>query len=350
LPLYDRIAPLDVNIEGVELERLEQPVNDEFTRVTTVVHLLGGGHRGSGEDVCYEPEEHEPLHTDGLAIDLRGHSSFTELSGRLECDLFPARGPEMPVSRAFRRWGIESAALDLALRQNGTTLARELGLAPAPVRFVASMHLDPPTSADRLYQLRARVPGVRFKLDARSEWDERFAGEVAELGGVEIIDLKGRYEGTIVEQPPDPDLYRLVATAFPEALLEDPALTPETTAALGPAGLARVSWDAPIYSLADVNAQPSPAAAVNVKPSRIGTVEELFRVYESLAEANIPMYGGGQMELGPGRGHIQLLASLFHPDGSNDVAPRPYNLPVLPPALLPSPIPVSVGPGFSWEM
>ena len=33
------------------------------------------------------------------------------------------------------------------------------------------------------------------------------------------------------------------------------------------------------------------------------------------------MYGGGMGENGVGRGQIQLLASLFHPDGPNDVAP-----------------------------
>jgi L-alanine-DL-glutamate epimerase-like enolase superfamily enzyme len=314
-----------------------------------VIHLRGGGHIGSGEDVCYEPEEHEPLHTEGLAVDLRGRATFAEISDRLDCDLFPTRAPEMPVSRAFRRWGIESAALDLALRQKGTSFAQTLGLEPSPVRFVASMHLDPP-DASRLRALRSRVPDVRFKLDGRSDWDENLIDEIATLGGVEIIDLKGRYEGTIVDQAPDPDLYRRVADAFPGTLIEDPALTPETESALGPSGLARVSWDAPIHSLADVAAQPAPAAAVNVKPSRIGSVEELLRIYESLAQARIPMYGGGQMELGPGRGHIQLLASLFHPHGPNDVAPTPYNLPSLPETLPPSPIPVSAGGGFSWEM
>ena len=30
-------------------------------------------------------------------------------------------------------------------------------------------------------------------------------------------------------------------------------------------------------------------------------------------ERGIALYGGGQFELGPGRGHIQYLASLFHP-------------------------------------
>jgi hypothetical protein len=37
------------------------------------------------------------------------------------------------------------------------------------------------------------------------------------------------------------------------------------------------------------------------------------------------MYGGGMGELGIGRGQIELLASLFHPDGPNDVAPSAYN-------------------------
>ena len=37
------------------------------------------------------------------------------------------------------------------------------------------------------------------------------------------------------------------------------------------------------------------------------------------------MYGGGQFELGLGRGQIQYLASIFHPDGPNDVAPGGYN-------------------------
>ncbi|MEA2354998.1 MAG: hypothetical protein QOD61_1127, partial [Solirubrobacteraceae bacterium] len=51
----------------------------------------------------------------------------------------------------------------------------------------------------------------------------------------------------------------------------------------------------------------------------------------------------------PGRGHIQYLASLFHPGTPNDIAPTGYNLPT-PPAGLPasplSPAPSTVG--FAW--
>ncbi len=33
------------------------------------------------------------------------------------------------------------------------------------------------------------------------------------------------------------------------------------------------------------------------------------------------LYGGGQTELSVGRGQLQLLAAMFHPDAPNDIAP-----------------------------
>ena len=64
---------------------------------------------------------------------------------------------------------------------------------------------------------------------------------------------------------------------------------------------------------------------VNLKPSRFGPLRELFAAYDHCAEHGIGAYGGGQFELGVGRGQIQSLASIFHPDGPNDVAPGGYN-------------------------
>ena len=46
--------------------------------------------------------------------------------------------------------------------------------------------------------------------------------------------------------PPDAALYRRVAEAFPEAWIEDPALTPETTSVLEPYR-DRITWDAGIH-------------------------------------------------------------------------------------------------------
>ncbi|MGH3060310.1 MAG: hypothetical protein ACRDNA_02740, partial [Gaiellaceae bacterium] len=65
----------------------------------------------------------------------------------------------------------------------------------------------------------------------------------------------------------------------------------------------------------------------------------------------IAIYGGGQWELGPGRGQIQYLASLFHPDTPNDVAPAAFNIHRHdPPDGLPtSPLPPQPSEtGFRW--
>ena len=66
---------------------------------------------------------------------------------------------------------------------------------------------------------------------------------------------------------------------------------------------------------------------VNIKPSRLGGLRSLLDAYDYCAAQGIGAYGGGQFELGVGRGQIQYLASLFHADAPNDVAPTGFNLP-----------------------
>jgi hypothetical protein len=141
----------------------------------------------------------------------------------------------------------------------------------------------------------------------------------------------------------------MVAEAFPDAWIEDPDLsTPELRAALDGAR-DRITWDAPIHSVEDIEALPFPPKMVNVKPSRFGPLSRLFAAYDYCDSKGIGAYGGGQFELGPGRGHIQYLASLFHPDTPNDVAPSLYNLPEPPPGLPVSPLEPMIDPvGFRW--
>ena len=88
---------------------------------------------------------------------------------------------------------------------------------------------------------------------------------------------------------------------------------------------------------------------MNVKPSRIGSVRELLATYDYCRERGIDVYGGGQFELGPGRGQIQYLASLFHAEAPNDVAPRPFNSPEPIAGLPASPLaPEPAAIGFRW--
>ena len=88
---------------------------------------------------------------------------------------------------------------------------------------------------------------------------------------------------------------------------------------------------------------------VNLKPSRIGGLPKLCATYDYCAERGIGAYGGGQFELGPGRGQAQYLASMFHPDTPNDLAPVGYNANEPPAGLPDSPLTPAPAPvGFRW--
>jgi L-alanine-DL-glutamate epimerase-like enolase superfamily enzyme len=335
---YARLAGLSVTIDACSLEGLSKVVSQGFERHTTVVRLIGDGVDGGGEDVTYEAVDQLAFQHQPPPEELKGRFSLAEFSAVLsQVRLFPDR-PQSEGSEHYRRWAFESAALDLALRQVGRSLAEVLGLEPRPVRFVVSPRLGRPPSFDSILTWLEHDADLRFKLDATSAWKPELVRRLAATGAVETIDFKGAYKGTPVDQPFDELLYRSVIEAFPVAWIEDPVFSAISEPLLVGC-LERISWDAPIHSVEDIMALPFPPRGLNVKPSRTGSLEKLINVYEHCARHAIRMYGGGQFELGPGREQIQYLAALFHPDAPNDVAPVAYHDGAPRPALPQSPLP-----------
>ena len=81
-----------------------------------------------------------------------------------------------------------------------------------------------------------------------------------------------------------------------------------------------------------------------------GTVAGVLAAQQYCRANGIRCYGGGQFELGPGRPQIQYLASLFHPDAPNDVAPGGYNAAEPIAGLASSPLSVTPAPaGFRLD-
>jgi hypothetical protein len=345
---WELLAERPVQIEDYVLEGLQAQVSSAFERKTTVIRLRGAGEEGIGEDVTYDVVDHDILQAGGPTLPLAGSYTLASFAERLATlSLFPAP-PQREVSERYRTWAYESAALDLALRQAGTTLHAALRREPRPVRFVVSLRLGEPPSIEPVRRLLALYPGLHFKLDPTSSWDEHLIAKLTATGAVDSVDFKAYYSGSIVDQPADPVLYRRVSEAFKDAWIEDPALTPQTDAALAP-HRERFTWDAQIHSIADIQALPYPPKMVNIKPSRLGGLRSLLDAYDYCAARAIGNYGGGQFELGMGRGQIQYLASLFHPHAPNDVAPTGFNLPDPPAGLPSSPLPPAPsGQGFRW--
>jgi hypothetical protein len=327
MSLWDSVAGLEAKVDGYKLERRESQTPSGWTRITTTVVLEGDGSTGQGEDVTYDAAAHDGVPAELM---LAGTWSLEEFSRRL--DEFEE------LAEGYRRWAFESAVLDLALRQNELGLGRALGRQELPVRFVVSTRAEP----DRWLAVE---PQLEFKLDAETDWDRALMQRLRELDRVRVVDLKAYYRGTSVDLAPDPDLYRAIVEELPDVIVEDAWLEDGLREALAGAE-DRLSFDAPVHSLADLDGLPLEPHWLNIKPSRFGTVRGLFETIEACEERGIKLYGGGQYELGPGRPQIQRLASVFYPEGPNDVAPSAYNEGEPREGLPQSPLPAREDPGF----
>ena len=113
------------------------------------------------------------------------------------------------LAEGYRRWAFESAALDLALRQNGARARRGA---------------RPPGASRPLRRLDARrarrrgssvAPDLEFKLDAETDWDRELLQRLRALDRVRVVDLKAYYRGTSVDLAPDPELYRASPRSCP---------------------------------------------------------------------------------------------------------------------------------------
>lgn len=347
--LWTAVKDLPITIESSSFETLRpsgptaigpNPTED-FS--TTQLRLRGLGEEGIGEQVGM-PEAQESLRASDYPL-IGAWGTLAEFLAHLDTIEMWPEPPEFELARNWRRWTFESAALDLALRQSATSLPEVLGRSPRPLTFVTSFGLGDPPDVDKVARRRAAHPTVGFKLDVAPSWTQEIMDRVAAVEGVATIDFKGQYGMEVEDEAALIAMYERTVATFPDAVFEDPHDLPAVLEMLTPIA-DRVSYDAPIVSVESISAVPIPVGIVNVKPCRVGRLQELGRLYAHCESAGIRMYNGGMGELGVGRGQAQLLAALFHPDAPNDIAPSDYNLDD-PPADLPaSPLDPAPDRGF----
>ncbi|HEY3947262.1 MAG TPA: hypothetical protein VGL78_18705 [Solirubrobacteraceae bacterium] len=342
--LWSAVRDLPITIESYSFEALEPSGSTGLEdHSTTQLRLRGRGEEGVGEQVGMKDAQ-ESLRTSDLPL-VGEWAALADFLADLDAiDMWP-EPPEYELQRNWRRWTFESAALDLALRQSATSLPEVLGRTPQPVRFVNSFGLGDPPDIDKVANLRAMHPTVGFKLDVAPSWTQEIMDRVAAVEGVATIDFKGQYGLEIKDEAGLLAMYERTLATFTDVVFEDPHNHPVVLALLKPIA-DRVSYDAPITSVESIGATPIEVRIVNIKPCRVGRLQELSRLYAHCEAAGIEMYNGGMGELGVGRGQAQLLASLFHPGAPNDIAPSDYNLEDPPPGLPPSPLDPAPDRGF----
>jgi hypothetical protein len=359
--LLEAVHALPLTIDGVSSSQLQLGGATSFTRTATIVELAGDGHVGRGEDVSYAGDTQVELPA-AIATrdDLIGTWTIATLAAHLdEHPLRPASGARMDDKPGYHRWGVESAALDLALRQRGSDLATLVGAGWQPVTVSLSMGLGSPPSADVVHAWLARDPSISFKLDTSMAWDHRFVQELAECGdAVATIDFKAMYSGDWIDNDYPATLYEAVAHGLPNAILEDARLDADSMDAFDENALVRLAWDYPITAPEDVPGLSGSTAtfsdlrpgAVNIKPSRFGSLERLLATIALCDAEGIPCYSGGQFELGIGRTQVQEITSLCFPDAPNDCAPVMFHGATPESADVPlGPVDVPEHVGFGWD-
>jgi hypothetical protein len=115
--LYDSVRALPLVVDDYALDGLAQDVSSGFLRKSTVIRLRGAGEQGLGEDVTYEATEHDLAQAQGPVLPLAGSWTLDSFSQHLGTLPLFDHEPEQHAYLDYRRWGYESAALDLALRQ-----------------------------------------------------------------------------------------------------------------------------------------------------------------------------------------------------------------------------------------
>ena len=352
--LWERIESIPLRVESYELTGHDREYGS-FTRPSTLIHLRGLGEEGIGEDVVYDVLDHIAHRDAGAVHDFTGVATLGEFSDLVgELDLFPVAAPGMEASRHYRRWAFESAALDLALRQAGTSFHEAIGRDPEPLQFVCSTRLttfddEAGSTTEPIRKRLAKYPGLAFKLDPENDWTPELIAEIARArrGSASSISRATTGAPRSTSRPTPSSTGR-----SPRPSRTPTSRTPTSTTRPAPCSSrwpTVVTWDAPLHSLADITALEWTPKAINSKPSRFGSLRELFSVYEHCAANGIAIYGGGQGEVEVGRGQIQYLASLFHADTPNDTAPSGYNDPAVPSGLPTAPMdPVPSATGFRW--
>ena len=231
-----------------------------WDRPTGELVLTGRDHLGRGELVAFTPEAH------------------TRFAGRL-----PAAGRhrigDVHSDDPAEQCTIEAALIDLALRQQGISLAQLTGMHEVALQICWSFSAIPDP-----------VPPGRLKIDHQP------GADYANLA-LAVLDCKG------LQAPEGLD---------GAVVIEDPAQPVRAPFALdqsvfGPADLVHPRLGRPTH--------------VNLKATRMGGFLRALEVAESALDRGITPYWGGQWEAGIARRQAQQLAAIVCPLGPNDLAP-----------------------------
>jgi O-succinylbenzoate synthase len=351
-----------MKLHAVDLRRIAMPLVRPFrtsfgvqtTREVLLVRVVTDVGEGWGECVALAAPVYSSEYVDGAHAVLRDHLVPRVLA---EPDL-TARGVARTLGRVvghrMAKAAIETAVLDAELRAHDMSLGTYLGAVRTEVECGVSVGI-----AESVDELLAEVGEYvdhgyrRIKLKIEPGWDVEPVRAVRERFGDDLllqVDANTAYTLGDARQLAKLDPFDLL-------LIEQPL--PEDDVR-GHAELAKriktpVCLDESVTSAraaADVIALGA-CQIINVKPGRVGGYLEARRIAAIAAANGVPVWCGGMLETGIGRGANAALAacSEFTLPGDVSASDRFYARDVTPPFVLEDGhIRVPSGPGVGPEV
>jgi O-succinylbenzoate synthase len=321
LPRIESIAWREIHLALKEPFRISSGVQSH--RRIVLVRLAGGGVEAWGECVAGEHPNYSPENADTAWLAIREW-----LAPRLLGKRFGSPGEVWPVldrnvrGHNMAKAALEMAAWELAARAAGMPLAELLGGVSRRIPVGVSLGIQESPAALVAKASAARERGYRkIKLKIEPGSDVEFVRAVRQALGPEaplMADANNAYRledaahlrlldelGLLmIEQPlawddllRHAELQRLLATPL---CLDESITSPERAADMIALGAGRI---------------------VNIKPGRVGGFRQSLAIHDLCALHGVPVWCGGMLESGIGRGHNVALASLPNFTLPGDLSP-----------------------------
>jgi o-succinylbenzoate synthase len=306
-------------IEALEIREVALPLvrafrtsfGEETVKRAILVHVVVPDGEGWGECAASEEPRYSEEWLEGAWMMLRDFLGPALLNGGPIAD--PGEvGTRSRWVRGHRmaKGAIEAAVLDAWLRARGESVAGFLGATRERVPCGVSVGIAPSTEAllEEIHGYLARgyrrvklkiepgsdvevVQGVRDALpETPLSVDANAAYRLENLSVFQALDELGL---VMIEQPLDHE--DLADHARLQGQLNTPVCLDESI---------RSAHDA------TVAIEMGACRIINIKPGRVGGILEARRVHDVAAEAGVPVWIGGMLETGVGRGPNVALAAM----------------------------------------
>ncbi|HJT37656.1 MAG TPA: o-succinylbenzoate synthase [Actinomycetota bacterium] len=307
-----------MKVDAFELRRIRIPLvapfrtsfTTEYERDVLLVRALTPDAEGWGECVAMDEPLYSSEYVEGAQHVVRAHLlprvfaagdlNAAAVGGLLE----PVKGH--PMAKA----AVETAILDAELRAEGVSLAQHLGAVRDEVDCGVSVgihesvgglldtvakHIDegyrriklkiePGSDIEFVRATRERFPDIPLQVDANTAYTRADVRHLAQLDAFDLL---------LIEQPlPEDDILGHAELA---RHLRTPVCLDESIVS------ARSAADAIALGACSI---------VNIKAGRVGGYLEARRVHDVCASHGVPVWCGGMLETGIGRGANLALAAL----------------------------------------